>query len=206
MTSRLAVLASGSGTNLQAIIDACRQRRLDAEVVLVVTDRAQAGARARARRAGIAEIHRPIGPYRTSHQGDLDGARQAYDAALAEEVAAVDPDWIVLAGWMRLLTSAFLNRFPGRVVNLHPALPGEFPGADAIDEAWSAHQSTGLDRTGVMVHLVPDERVDEGPVLASRVVLIAAEDTRESLEARIHDVEHELLVTVLAELSAGVGK
>jgi formyltetrahydrofolate-dependent phosphoribosylglycinamide formyltransferase len=203
VTTRLAVLASGSGTNLQAIIDASQQARLDAEVVLVVTDRSEAGARERARRAGIAEVHLPIGPHRADG-GDPATARRTYDAALADEVAAAAPDWIVLAGWMRLLSSAFLDRFPGRVVNLHPALPGQFPGPHAIDEAWAAHTSTGLDHTGVMVHLVPDERVDEGPVLASRVVPFAPGETRESLEVRIHEVEHELLVAVLADLSAGV--
>lgn len=203
MTTRLVVLASGSGTNLQAIIDASEQARLDAEVVLVVTDRSEAGARERARRAGIAEVHLPIGPHR-SDGADPDTTRRTYDAALADAVAAAEPDWIVLAGWMRLLTSAFLDRFPGRVVNLHPALPGQFPGPHAIDDAWDAHTSTGLDHTGVMVHLVPDERVDQGPVLGSRVVMFTADDTRESLEARIHEIEHELLVAVLADLAAGV--
>lgn len=202
MTPRLVVLASGSGSNLQAVLDGCAAGRIGAEVVLVVSDRRSARARDRARRAAVPDVHHAFGPFREAAPDDPARARRAYDTVLADIVAASAPDWIVLAGWMRILTSEFLDRFPGRVVNLHPALPGEFPGAHAIDDAWAAHLKEGLDRTGVMVHLVPDERVDEGPVLASRVVPILTADTRESLEARIHEVEHELLVGVLAGLVA----
>ena len=172
MTVRLVVLASGSGTNLQAILDACSSGRLDARVVSVFVDRDNAGARARARAAGVPEWFRPVGPYRERHPDDPDAARRAYDRDLATAIADLEPDWVVLAGWMRILTSQFLDRFPDRVLNLHPALPGEFPGAHAIDDAWAAHVADGLDRTGVMVHLVPDEQIDAGPVLASRVVPI----------------------------------
>ena len=201
MTTRLVVLASGSGTNLQAILDACAVGRIDGQVVGVVVDRAAARARERARSAGVPDFHLGKGRFDDEYPDDEGAARRAYDTALAKIVAEPDPDWVVLAGWMRLLTTAFLDRFPNRVVNLHPALPGEFPGANAIDDAWAAHRTGGLDRTGVMVHLVPDERVDEGPVLASRTVPIVAGDTRGSLEARIHEVEHELLVAVLSELA-----
>lgn len=206
MTARLAVLASGSGTNLQAILDSCAGGRIEAEVVLVVVDRAAAPARRRARLAGVEEIHLPIEPFRQLHQNDPVAARRSYDASLATLVARFSPDWVVLAGWMRLLTSVFLDEFPGRVINLHPALPGEFPGAHAIDDAWTAHRSNGLLRTGVMVHIVADERVDDGPVLASQVVPMEPSETREALEARIHEVEHELLVTVLSVLAASISR
>ena len=204
MTARLVVFASGSGTNLQAILDGCAGGRIDAEVALVVVDRIAAPARRRARWAGVEEVHWPIEPFRRLHPHEPRAARCSYDASLAALVHRFSPDWVVLAGWMRLLTSAFLDEFPDRVINLHPALPGEFPGAHAIDDAWAAHRSEGLGRTGVMVHVVPDERVDDGPVLAWREVPIEPTETREMLAARIHAVEHELLVTVLSDLSANV--
>ena len=199
MTSRLVVLATGSGSNLQAILDACADGTLAAEVVLVVVNRRTAYAAKRAAAAGVPSVYRPMGPFREAVPDDPRRARERYDAALAAEIADVRPDLIVQAGWMHLFTSAFLDRFPGMVVNLHPALPGAFPGAHAIDDAWAAHETDGLDHTGVMVHLVPDEGVDDGPVLASQRVPITADDTRETLEARLHEVEHELFVATIAD-------
>ena len=199
MTSRLVVLATGSGSNLQAILDACADGTLDAEVVLVVVNRRTAYAAERAAAAGVPSVYRPMGPFREAVPDDPRRARERYDAALAAEIADARPDLIVQAGWMHLFTSAFLDRFPGMVVNLHPALPGAFPGAHAIDDAWAAHETDGLDHTGVMVHLVPDEGVDDGPVLASQRVPITADDTRETLEARLHEVEHELFVAAIAD-------
>jgi formyltetrahydrofolate-dependent phosphoribosylglycinamide formyltransferase len=199
VTSRLVVLATGSGSNLQAILDACTDGTLEAEVVLVVVNRRTAYAAERAAAAGVPSVYRPMGPFREAVPDDPRRARERYDAALAAEIADARPDLIVQAGWMHLFTSAFLDRFPGMVVNLHPALPGAFPGAHAIDDAWAAHETDGLDHTGVMVHLVPDEGVDDGPVLASQRVPITADDTRETLEARLHEVEHELFVATIAD-------
>ncbi len=199
MTSRLVVLATGSGSNLQAILDACADGTLEAEVVLVVVNRRTAYAAERAAAAGVPSVYRPMGPFREAVPDDARRARERYDAALAAEIADARPDLIVQAGWMHLFTSAFLDRFPGMVVNLHPALPGAFPGAHAIDDAWAAHETDGLDHTGVMVHLVPDEGVDDGPVLASQRVPITTDDTRETLEARLHEVEHELFVATIAD-------
>ena len=199
MTSRLVVLATGSGSNLQTILDACADGTLEAEVVLVVVNRRTAYAAERAAAAGVPSVYRPMGPFREAVPDDPRRARERYDAALAAEIADVRPDLIVQAGWMHLFTSAFLDRFPGMVVNLHPALPGAFPGAHAIDDAWAAHETDGLNHTGVMVHLVPDEGVDDGPVLASQRVPITADDTRETLEARLHEVEHELFVATIAD-------
>ncbi len=201
MTARLVVLASGSGSNLQAILDACGSGRLDATVVLVVVNRRAAYAAERAVSAGVRCEYRPLKPYRDRFGDDAveSEIRRAYDADLAELVAGMRPDLVVQAGWMHLFSSAFLDRFPDQVVNLHPALPGEFPGAHAIDDAWQAHLEHRLDRTGVMVHLVPDEGIDDGPVLAAREVPILEDDTRESLEERIHEVEHELFVSTLLD-------
>jgi phosphoribosylglycinamide formyltransferase-1 len=189
--ARLVVLASGTGSNLQAIIDACTDGRLPATVVAVVSDQAEAHALVRAGHAGIPAVH--VGRH-------LDEPRPEYDARLADVVAGFGPDLIVLAGWMRVLTMSFLGWFPERVVNLHPALPGELPGTHAIERAW--HEALAGERTatGVMVHLVPDEGVDDGPVLGTATVPIRPDDTLESLTARVHATEHELLITTLAPL------
>jgi phosphoribosylglycinamide formyltransferase 1 len=112
-------------------------------------------------------------------------------------VAAYHPDVVVLAGWMRVLTMSFLGRFP-QVVNLHPALPGDLPGVQAIERAWAERPQRTV--SGVMVHLVPDEQVDAGPVLASEPVPILPDDTFDDFARRIHDTEHRLLVAVVADL------
>ncbi|HXF61315.1 MAG TPA: phosphoribosylglycinamide formyltransferase [Caldilineaceae bacterium] len=198
MTARLAVLISGNGTNLQAILDAIRARALDAQVVLVVSNRKNAYGLERAAKAGVPSRVHALKPYR-----DAGRSREEYDADLAELVREAKPDWVVLAGWMHILSDAFLRHFPYRVVNLHPALPGQFPGAHAIAEALAAFQAGRIKKTGVMVHLVPDEQVDRGPVLASEEVPIYPGDTLESLTNRIHQVEHRVLVGALQRLIEG---
>ena len=125
--ARLVVLASGNGSNLQAVLDACAAGELPAGVVAVVSDQADATALRRAADAGVPAVH--VG----RHDGE---ARADYDARLADVVAGFGPDVVVLAGWMRILTMSFLGWFPGRVVNLHPALPGELPGTHAIERAF----------------------------------------------------------------------
>lgn len=198
MTPRIVVLASGAGSNLQALLDAVEDGRLDAEIVAVIVNRRNAYARKRASINETLTSFLGLQPYLDSHDDAAEGRRR-YDADLAAMVLGHRPDLVVLAGWMHLFTMEFLRHFPGRVMNLHPALPGEFGGAHAIDDAWNAHLRDGLDRTGVMVHLVPDEGVDDGPVLASQVVPIQPDDDRESLEARIHAVEHDLLVRTVVD-------
>jgi formyltetrahydrofolate-dependent phosphoribosylglycinamide formyltransferase len=189
--ARLVVLASGNGSNLQALVDAAAVDALPAEVVAVVSDQAAAGALTRAGAAGIPACH--VG----RHDGE---ARADYDARLADVVAGFGPDFVVLAGWMRVLTMSFLGWFPNRVVNLHPALPGELPGTRAIERAWQEALAGERTATGVMVHLVPDEGVDDGPVLASLTVPIHPDDTLETLSTRVHRAEHRLLVDTLATL------
>lgn len=189
--SRVVVLASGNGTNLQAILDASGDGRLPAQVVAVVSNRAGSGALQRAAEAGVPFVH--VAPHADEPRGD-------YDARLADIVSGFDPDWVVLAGWMRVLSMSFLGWFPGMVVNLHPALPGELPGVEAIERAWREAQAGTRDHTGVMVHLVPDEGVDDGPVLAVATVPIKPNDTLEDLTGRVHAVEHRLLVETLATL------
>lgn len=191
MTHRLVVLASGTGSNLQAVLDACAAGTVAAEVVLVVSDRPAAQALDRARAAGCTTAELPIG---------VDEHRRSYDARLADLVAASRPDLVVLAGWMRLLTGVFLHRFPDRVLNLHPARPGELPGMRAIERAFAEARAGQRTSTGVMVHLVPDEGVDDGPPLAVVDVPIHPDDALDDLAARMHAAEHHVLVGVLAHL------
>jgi len=189
--SRLVVLISGSGTNLQAILDACKGGGLNAHVVAVVSNKADAYGLERARGAGVPAIYKPK---------PKDQDRSSYDSDLAKLVASYQPDWVVLAGWMRVLSRAFLERFQGRVINLRPALPGTFPGAHAIERAHQAFGRGEITRTGIMVHLVPDEDVDVGPVLAQQVVPVFPGESLESLEERIHNAERHLLVATLKNL------
>ncbi len=188
--ARLVVLISGSGTNLQAILDACKDGTLPAVVAAVVSNKRYAFGLERARKAGVPAVAKP----KPKEQD-----RREYDSELADLVASYKPDWVILAGWMRVLSSNFLGRFPGRVMNLHPALPGAFPGTHAIDRAFESFQRGEIKNTGVMIHLVPDEGVDCGPVLMQEEVPILAGDTLETLEARIHSVEHRLLVAAIKQ-------
>lgn len=197
MMKRLAVLISGNGTNLQAIIDAVAAGRLAAQIGVVVSNRRAAFGLTRAERAGIPTLYFPYKPYK-----DAGRPREQYDVDLAEQVAAYAPDLVVLAGWMHVLSPAFLERFPGRVLNLHPALPSQFAGTHAIERAYDAFQRGEIDHTGVMVHYVVPE-VDAGPVVASGVVPIFPADSLDDLEARVHGVEHRLLVDAIALVLAG---
>ena len=190
MTARIVVLASGNGSNFQALVDAGEAGTLDASVVGLVCNRGDAFALERAAAKGVPTAVLAPEP------GEL---RPVYDARLADVVAAMTPDLIVLAGWMRLLSMPFLGRFPQRVINLHPALPGQFPGTHAIERALDAAQRGEIDHTGVMVHFVPDEGVDDGPAIATATVPIEPGDTIDSLSERTHAVERALLVRAIGE-------
>lgn len=198
MTTNLVVLISGNGSNLQALIDAIRMKALDARIACVVSNRQAAFGLVRAEKAGIPTRYFPLKPYL-----DAGRTRTEYDADLAALVAAYTPDWVVLAGWMHILSAAFVTRFPYRVVNLHPALPGKFPGAHAIEAAFAAFQRGEIKQTGCMVHLVPDEAVDAGPVIGTAEVPIYRTDTLEMLANRMHQAEHKLLVQSLLRLTVG---
>jgi phosphoribosylglycinamide formyltransferase-1 len=187
----LVILISGFGSNLQAVLDAIDSGRLNAEVRAVISNKADAYGLERARHAGIPTRVKP----------HLKGQpREAYDAELAAIVQQYDPDLILLAGWMRVLTMAFIGRFPEKIVNLHPALPGTFAGVNAIERAFQAYHRGEISHTGVMVHLVPDENVDLGPLLAQQVVEIRSADSLEDLEKRVHACEHELFVKTIQHL------
>ena len=194
--TRIAVLISGFGSNLEAILEATEAGKLPGvEVALVVSNRAEAYGIKRAIRHGVPVIYFPLAPYTRAGR-----SRREYDAQLAAILRAFEVEWVVQAGWMHLFSSAFLDQFPSRVVNLHPALPGQFPGTHAIERAYQAYQRGEITHTGVMVHLVPDEAVDAGPVVVQEIVPIYPSDSLEELESRIHAVEHRLLVQALYDL------
>ena len=195
---RLAVLISGNGSNLQAIIDSVHLRVLPVEIAVVVSNRQDAFGLQRAAKAGIPTLYFPLKPY-----SDAGRSRAEYDADLAARLQMYDPDWVVMAGWMHIFSVEFLRRFPYRVVNLHPALPGQFPGAHAIDEALAAYKAGKIKHTGCMVHLVPDGAVDSGPIIGTVDVPIYAADSLETLAARMHAAEHPLLIQSLLRLVDG---
>lgn len=191
--NRVAVLISGNGSNLQALIDAVGAGALDAEIACVVSNSPTAFGLTRAERAGIPTAILELRPMLAGGR-----SRGEYDEVLADLVAGFDPDLVVLAGWMLILGKGFLSRFPRRVINLHPALPGTFPGTNAIERAYAAFTAGEIEATGVMVHWVVPE-VDAGPVVASETVLIREGESCAELEARIHAVEHRLIVNAVCE-------
>lgn len=186
---KLGVLVSGTGTNLQAILDAIAAGRLAAEVRVVVSNKAGVAALERAERAGV--------PARVVSHKDFP-SREAFDAALVEVLRGAGVQWIVLAGFMRVLTRTFLDAFPWRVVNIHPALLPSFPGVDAQRQAFEY----GVKVTGCTVHLV-DEGTDTGPIIAQRAVSVLDGDDVERLRQRLLEVEHALLVEVLSRIAGG---
>lgn len=197
-TRRLAVFISGNGSNLQAIIDAVQEKHIsNTQIVLVVSNRKNAYGLTRAQNANIPTIVFPLKPYR-----DAGKSREDYDADLAQRVAEYQPDLVVLAGFMHILTPAFLDQFSQKVINLHPALPGQFDGAHAIERAYQAYQEGKINRTGIMVHYVI-AAVDRGEVILKREIPIEPSDTLEQLEGRIHAHEHQLLVEAVQLLLNG---
>jgi phosphoribosylglycinamide formyltransferase-1 len=180
----IAVLCSGAGTNLQALIDGCRDGRVPAVISAVLADRVQAPALERAARAGI--------PVRVLRPRDF-ADRAAHDRALAEAAAASGASLVVLAGYMRIVGDAFLERWEGRCINVHPALLPAFPGLDAPAQALAY----GAKVTGVTVHFV-DRGVDTGPIIAQEAVPVLAGDSPESLHRRLQAVEHRLLPEAVA--------
>ena len=188
-TPRLAVLASGRGSNLQAILDAIDDGRLHAQVAGVFGDKSAAFALERARAAGI--------PARALRPRDFAG-RDEFDAALFAEVASVRPDVVVCAGYMRLLGAAALAPWAGRIINIHPSLLPDFKGLDTHARALAA----GVPEHGASVHFVTAD-LDGGPVIAQARVPVLDGDDADALAARVLDTEHPLLVASLQLLCAG---
>jgi phosphoribosylglycinamide formyltransferase-1 len=185
----LGVLISGSGTNLQAIIDAGESGALDAYVAVVVSNHESAAGLKRAKEHGIPGVHIDRGKFATTRE---------YNAAIRDVLREHRCEYVVMAGYMRLLGKQVLDFYPNRVVNLHPALLPSFPGASGIRDAFDA----GVKVTGVTVHFA-NEEFDKGPIIAQEPVVVSEDDTVESLEAKIHAVEHELLPRVLQLIAEG---
>jgi len=186
---RIGVLASGEGTNLQALLDTVHGR--EARVVAVVADRTSAAALARARDAGVATAVFPIDDYPD---------RGARDGAIADWLANRDVDLVVLAGYMALLTSPFLSRFPDAVVNVHPSLLPAFPGMRAIEQALDY----GVKVFGVTVHFVLDDGgVDTGPVIVQRAVELANATDAATVQEALRPVEHALLPEAVRLIARG---
>lgn len=185
----IGVLLSGSGTNLQAIIDAIGAGELPVRIVHVVSSRPDAYGIERARAADL-----PVTVLDRSVYADPEAA----DRLIVERMRAAGAEYLVMAGYMRKLTPVVLEAFPDRVLNLHPALLPSFKGAHAIQDAFDA----GVKVTGVTVHLA-NEDYDKGPIVAQRAVMVEEDDTLDSLEERIHEVEHELYPAVLRKLAEG---
>jgi len=175
---RIGALASGGGTNLQAIIDHCHDGKLDAEIVLVISNNPDAGALERARRAGIAV--RCI-----DHR--LFSGREAFDAALVQALREAEVDLVILAGFMRIITPVFVDAFPHRIMNIHPALLPAFPGLHVQRKALEY----GVRFAGCTVHFV-DTGTDTGPIIIQAVVPVHDDDSEETLSARILEQEHQI--------------
>jgi len=188
-TLNLGVLVSGSGTNLQAILDAVAEGRIDARVRIVVSNKPNVLALERAARANV--------PTQVLSHRDY-ANREAFDEALVATLREAGVDLVVLAGFMRILTPRFLDAFPDRVVNIHPSLLPAFPGVDSQKQAFDY----GVKIAGCTVHFV-DAGTDTGPIIAQAAVPVLDEDDAESLRRRILEQEHELLVSVLGWLSEG---
>jgi len=183
----IAVMASGKGSNLRVILEAVAAGTCPVEVRLVISDRADAGALDIARGAGVPQV---------LYLNPKDYAdRAAFDAACAEAIDTAACRWIVLAGYMRILSAHFVRRFPGRIINIHPAILPAFPGAKAVEDALSY----GVKTSGCTVHLV-DEVLDGGPILAQAAVPVLDNDTRDTLHARIQAEEHRLYPETLARM------
>ncbi len=185
--NRIAILISGTGSNMDAILDRIDSGHLDSQVAFVASDRPDALGIAKAARRGIMTEILPYGEGRA--QGE---------ARLVELCLQRKPDWLVLAGFMRIMSPSFVSSHQGRIINIHPALLPSFPGAHGIDDAWKA----GVKVTGVTVHLV-DELVDHGRILAQIPVRIKESDDLAKLEKRIHRAEHRIYWRTLKKLFDG---
>ncbi|MNW36689.1 Phosphoribosylglycinamide formyltransferase [compost metagenome] len=187
---RIAVFASGQGSNFQTMVDASLSGSLGAEVVLLVCDKSQAPVIERARKAGVESFVFDPKAY---------ARREDYETEIAAELEKRNVDLVVLAGYMRLLTSVLVDRYAGKMINVHPSLLPAFPGKNAIGQAWNY----GVKLTGITVHFV-DGGMDSGPVIAQQAVEITSEDTLDSLESKIHQAEQQLYPQVVSMFAKGL--
>jgi phosphoribosylglycinamide formyltransferase 1 len=183
---RLAVFASGNGSNFQSIAEAIKSGKLEAEICLVVCDREDAYVLERAKLENIDSFSFSAKNYSNKTE---------YESEILEKLRQYEIEFIILAGYMRLIGPTLLQKYSQRIVNIHPSLLPSFPGKDAIGQAFDA----GVKETGVTVHYVDDE-MDTGPVIAQKTVPILEGDSRDILQKRIQEMEHDLYPSVLQEL------
>ncbi|BFZ64816.1 Bifunctional purine biosynthetic protein ADE5,7 [Saitoella coloradoensis] len=189
----IVVLISGSGSNLQALMD---NQSSDYKIIHVISNKKAAYGLERAAKASIPTSVHNIVPYKKKHPEDAAAARADFDRELAEKIKELNPDLVVCAGWMHILSSECLRPLREAdipLINLHPALPGAFDGAHAIDRAYDAFQKGEISRTGCMIHWVIEE-VDRGEPLLIKEIEMKEEESLEDLENRIHSVEHVAIV------------
>lgn len=185
----IVVLISGSGTNLQALINATQDGSLKGNIIAVVSNRKNAFGLERAKKAGISTQTFSLKQFKDNGKSRID-----FDIHVAKTIKEkYHPDLVILAGWMHILSPEFLSFFNNNVMNLHPALPGQFDGAHAIDRTFEAFKKGEIKNAGIMVHKVIAD-VDRGDVILQREVPIYETDSLEDLENRIHSFEHELIV------------
>lgn len=183
---KVAVFASGSGSNFQTLVDEAEAGQLDADIAILVCDKPNAFVIERADKAGIPSF---------VFQAKAYASKEAFEQEIVSELKSQQIELIVLAGYMRLIGPTLLSEYEGRIVNIHPSLLPEFPGKDAIGQALAA----GAQVTGVTVHFV-DEGMDTGPIIAQERVKVDSEETKESLQEKIHAVEHKLYPAVLQKI------
>ncbi|TVY06964.1 phosphoribosylglycinamide formyltransferase [Paenibacillus cremeus] len=186
---RIAVFASGSGSNFQAIVNAVTAGRLDVRIELLVCDKPQAQVVTRAEAAGV-----PVYTFKPKEYP----SREAYEQDILEQLQAKRVELVVLAGYMRIITDVLVQAYWGRMINIHPSLLPSFPGIHAVRQALEH----GVKITGVTVHLV-DGGLDSGPILAQRAINIERNDTEASLSDKIHPIEHQLYPEVIQSIADG---
>lgn len=189
---KVAVLASGTGSNFAAIAEAAAAGRLHATITGLICNVPGAGALAHAARLGVPAVVEPSKGVKTPEE------REAFDLRVAAHIEALGADLVVLAGYMRLLTPAFIRRFPNRILNIHPSLLPAFPGL-RVHESVLAH---GCKVSGCTVHFV-DEGLDSGPILAQTAVPVREDDTPETLAARVHEAEHLTYPWAIEQIARG---
>lgn len=189
MSLQLAVFASGNGSNFQALIDAVEAGKLSAQILKLISDKAQSFALKRAEKHHI--------PHACFERKNFP-TQASFEEAILKDLQKTGVEWIALAGYMKIVSSTLLQAFPNRILNIHPSLLPDFPGLNAIEQAWNA----GVSKMGCTLHFV-DAGCDTGPIIAQSSFEVDAQDTLESVTRRMHEHEHRLYVQVLNWISEG---
>jgi phosphoribosylglycinamide formyltransferase-1 len=188
MPLKLGIMASGNGSNFEAVAEAIKNRQLNAQIQVLIYNNPGIKAAARAEKWSVPTVLLDHRDYKR---------REDLDAAIVEVLRQYEVEWVVMAGWMRLVTPVLINAFPDKIINIHPSLLPSFKGIRAVEQALDA----GVKIAGCTVHLVRLE-VDSGPILLQAAVPVLPDDTSETLHARIQEQEHRILPQALAQLAA----